>query len=92
MNNFVIYIFIGAAIAVLVGYSRLKTKNQTYKREPKRDFPKEWRRLLREHIEFYNKLNNAKKTEFEKRVHVFLLNVQIVGVDTGSATLDWTVS
>lgn len=88
MDNPVLFIMIGAAIAVLIGYSRLKTKNQTYKREPKRNFPKEWRRLLREHIEFYNKLNTAKKTEFEKRVHVFLLNVQIVGVDTEVTHLD----
>ena len=88
MNNLVLAIIIGVVIAVLIGYSRLKTKNQTYKREPKRDFPKEWRRLLREHIDFYNRLNTAKKTEFEKRVHVFLLNVQIVGVDTEVTHLD----
>jgi Mlc titration factor MtfA (ptsG expression regulator) len=88
MDNLVYFILFGVAIAVLIGYSRLRTKNQTYKREPKRDFPKEWRRLLSEHIAFYNRLDTAKKTEFEKRVHVFLLNVEIVGVGTDVTHLD----
>ncbi|MFT6502057.1 MAG: Mlc titration factor MtfA (ptsG expression regulator) [Crocinitomicaceae bacterium] len=88
MDNLVYFILFGVAIAVLIGYSKLRTKNQTYKREPKRDFPKEWRQLLSEHIAFYNRLNTAKKTEFEKRVHVFLLNVEIVGVGTDVTHLD----
>lgn len=82
------YLLFGVAIAVFLGYYKLTYGNQSYKREPKRDFPRQWRSLLEEHIEFYNRLSHAKKTEFEKRVHVFLLNVQIVGVDTDVTHLD----
>ena len=53
-----------------------------------RDFPREWRSILEERIEFYNRLSRTKKTEFERRVHVFLLNVNIVGVDTEVTHLD----
>lgn len=37
---------------------------------------------------FYNRLNPLEKTKFENRVHVFLLNVQIVGIDTEVTHLD----
>ena len=82
MDNTTLFLISGTAIAVVIGYSKLKSNNQSFKREPDRLFPKEWRSILEEKIEFYNRLSRSKKSEFERKVHVFLLNVNIVGVDT----------
>ncbi len=56
--------------------------------EPHRPFPHQWRSLLMQHVAFYNRLNPLEKTRFENRVHVFLLNVQIVGIGTEITHLD----
>lgn len=40
------------------------------------------RKLLREHIVFYNELPEADRTHFEQRVQQFLTSVRITGVDT----------
>ncbi|GAB5418865.1 MAG: zinc-dependent peptidase [Crocinitomicaceae bacterium] len=73
---------IGAIVGAAIGYSKWSLSKNPDMRMPDRDFPREWRRILEQKIEFYNRLSRTKKSEFEKRVHIFLLNVQITGIDT----------
>ena len=74
------------AASVILGlalvYFRRSAEKSSGHRMPDRPFPRQWRSILEERIEFYSRLGRADKQEFERRVHIFLLNVQIVGVDT----------
>lgn len=88
MNSIFIFVIIGVLIGVFFGYSKLKLINTAFKREPNRPFPQPWRELLTEYVGFYNRLNSIKKTEFERKVHIFLLNVKITGVGTEITHLD----
>lgn len=88
MNSAYIYIAIGVGISILIGYSRYSLKMNQQKREPIRPFPHQWRTLLVQYVAFYNRLNPPQKNRFEERVHTFLLNVQIVGIDTEVTHLD----
>ena len=82
MSNTTVYVLIGATIGLLIGYSRYSVNKKGSRREPLRAFPNEWREILRDKVEFYNRLSGARKRDFEHRVHVFLLNVKITGVKT----------
>lgn len=51
-------------------------------RMPDREFPYQWRAILEKRIEFYQRLSRGEKRLFEKKLHIFLLNVRIVGIKT----------
>nr|WP_294862175.1 M90 family metallopeptidase [uncultured Fluviicola sp.] len=82
MNSTYIYIAIGVVIGALISYSRYSLKKNGTKRNPTRPFPHQWRTLLVQYVAFYNRLNPHEKNRFEERVHTFLLNVRIIGIDT----------
>lgn len=82
MESTVVFLVIGVGIGAVVSYSRYSLRKNPTKKEPDRPFPHQWRELLVKHVEFYNRLTPPQRTKFEYRVHVFLLNVQIVGVET----------
>lgn len=88
MNSVLIFVIIGVFIGIFFGYNKLKLVNESFKREPNRPFPDKWRELLIEHVEFYNRLSATKRTEFERKIHIFLLNVKITGVGTEVTHLD----
>ncbi len=88
MNSTYIFLVIGIVISLLISYSRFSLKKNRLKKNPDRPFPHQWRELLTQHVAFYNRLNPLEKTQFENRVHVFLLNVQIIGIDTEVTHLD----
>lgn len=88
MEVTIVLITVGALIGGFIGYNKYKYANQTFHRMPDRDFPREWRNILEERIEFYNRLDHSGRQKFEKKVHIFLLNVQIVGVDTEVTHVD----
>ncbi len=89
LNEFIYYLLNHrSAIGLFLGWHKLKFGSVPFKREPTRAFPIQWRRLLTEHVDFYNRLSSAKKQEFERRIHIFLLNVKITGVDTEVTHLD----
>ncbi len=46
------------------------------------------RKILQEHVVFYQKLNEDEKVEFEKRVQGFLKTVRIKGVETEIEDMD----
>lgn len=88
MNSTYLYRVIGVAISILIGYSRYSLRKSSSKKNPDRPFPQQWRALLVQHVAFYNRLNPLERTKFENRVHIFLLNVQIVGLETEVTHLD----
>lgn len=45
-------------------------------------FPSDWRRILEEHVHFYNSLDESEKQRFEYKVQEFLLNCRITGIQT----------
>jgi Mlc titration factor MtfA (ptsG expression regulator) len=72
-------------IALFTAYFfHLKQKRST-KRQP---LTNSFRELMLEHVEFYKKLNQEKRKEFEDRVELFLAHTQITGVKTEVEELD----
>ena len=55
---------------------------------PEEDFPKAWRIILVENVNFYNALNGEEKARFEKRIQEFLLNYRITGIKTNVSDED----
>jgi hypothetical protein len=88
MNSSLIYLAIGAAIGLFLGYHKLRASRQGFKNEPERPFPQLWRDILTERVQFYNRLSRSEKSEFERKVHVFLLNVRIRGMETEVSHVD----
>ncbi len=83
MNEVIIYSLIGGAIGLVIAFFKFKTRGSISPyREPDREFPREWRSILETKIEFYKKLERGERKLFEYKVHVFLLNVRIIGLQT----------
>ncbi|PWH84896.1 M90 family metallopeptidase [Brumimicrobium oceani] len=90
MNNITIYLIAGVVLGALLGYRKLKEAKQGFhnsikplnKNSSKKPFPSLWRSILQDRVSFYNRLSREEKTEFERKVHVFLLNVNIRGINT----------
>ncbi|CAM1343530.1 M90 family metallopeptidase [Tenacibaculum amylolyticum] len=49
---------------------------------PTTNFPQKWKSILSEKVAFYNALTEEEKELFEYKVHEFILNCDIIGVDT----------
>lgn len=80
-----IYIAIGLTVGILIARAKMKDRSSAAPsglRMPDREFPWQWRKILESKVEFYKKLSRDDRTKFENKVHLFLLNVQIVGVGT----------
>lgn len=88
MNTTFYLLLAGAGLGIYFGYYKITENTRGQKLVPKKPFPALWRSILLERVAFYNRLSFQKKMEFEKRVHVFLLNVQITGVNTEVTHLD----
>ena len=92
MNTTFLYIFIGIALAyyLLTNFrgSGFRVSSGSILRMPKRKFPHQWKRILEDRIDFYKRLDFKEKTKFEGKLHVFLLNVRIVGRETDIDDLD----
>ncbi len=90
MNNITFYLLIGAGIGLILGYNKLTNSEKEKKNRRKRKhfnsattpFPELWRKILTNHVNFYKLLSDQDKIEFERKVHVFLLNVRIRGIQT----------
>lgn len=90
MNDTTFYLIIGAAIGLILGYNKLKNSKREFhnslnpinNNKATRPFPRLWRKILKDHVNFYYRLSRKDKTEFERKVHIFLLNVRIRGMKT----------
>jgi hypothetical protein len=87
MNDWTLYALVIGAM-LLAAYIRMKKRKRGYRRMPDRDFPRQWRTILEKRVPFYQRLSRSEKEKFEKEVHIFLLNYQIVGEDTTVTDLD----
>lgn len=61
-------------------YSKKETISKW--KEPNTSFLEKWRFILIEKVAFYNALNKEEKELFEYKVHEFILNCKIIGVNT----------
>uniref|UniRef100_UPI003216EEF7 zinc-dependent peptidase n=1 Tax=uncultured Draconibacterium sp. TaxID=1573823 RepID=UPI003216EEF7 len=68
-------------------YLRANRKRSDWK-EPNIPFPAEWRIILAQKVAFYNSLPDTEKEWFEYKVHEFLLNCRITGINTEVDTTD----
>jgi len=81
-SSYLIYVGIGLAVGLAIVYAK-RTGGEsapTGIRMPDREFPYQWRKILESRIEFYQRLNRSDRKKFEHKMHVFLLNVRVIGM------------
>ncbi|MCF8297573.1 MAG: zinc-dependent peptidase [Saprospiraceae bacterium] len=66
---------------VIILYFAIKWISRDKWITPNIPFPPEWRTILIEKISFYNSLSEEEKQQFEYKVHEFLLNYRITGIN-----------
>lgn len=74
-------------VIILLIYFFKRLNNNSWKK-PIKSFPASWRKYLFENVTFYNNLNENEKKQFEFKVHEFLLNCKITGIDTEVVEID----
>ena len=85
MHASTIIIFLVIAVAIFLQFRKNKAKNWD---EPEEMFPDNWRRILRQKVQFYKNLSVNDKAIFEYKVHEFLLNTKIKAQDTTLEDVD----
>ena len=73
---------IAAFLVYRIAGGRLKWKS------PQQDFPEDWRKTLRQKVNYYEQLNKKQQKLFEYKVQEFLLNCTITGVETEVSQTD----
>ena len=81
MTSYKSIIILLLAIATIVLFYKWIIKQKKWK-SPKELFPESWRKILIEKTNFYNNLSQVEKNYFEYKVHEFLINVRVIGIDT----------
>lgn len=79
MTGLIVFIILTPIITILIW---------RYKRKYKVELSTNYRELLKDHVAFYNKLDNAGKIKFENKVKDFLSYVRITAVNTEMTELD----
>ena len=74
-----------ALIKIFSFFRRLKNKN---KLPSQSQTPTKWRAILRHRVQFYNRLSNDKKKEFEDRIQYFIRSVKYTGINTTVTDID----
>lgn len=72
----------------LAGYGITRAYRPRKMVQPKRPFPEKWSSFLQRKVEFYRNLSENDQRQFKRRVHEFMLNVRIVGIQTEVDTGD----
>ncbi|WP_299103823.1 zinc-dependent peptidase [uncultured Tenacibaculum sp.] len=82
--------FSSILIISLFFFTTKKKNKQQYKKTPvpSLEFPKTWKPILIQNVAFYNALNTEQKELFEFKIQEFLLNCEIIGVDTTIEEID----
>ncbi len=87
--NLVSIILLVAILVIVTFLVTVFNKNRTKKLKiPKENFPVLWRTILQEKVVFYQRLTAHEQRKFENRVHLFLVNIEIKGIDTEVTHLD----
>ncbi|MEH0157054.1 zinc-dependent peptidase [Limibacter armeniacum] len=87
MAAFLVAVLSLAAVAFW-WFTRKRSKTEIQENIAEKDFKETWRKLLTQHVSFYNELSAPLKTQFEKRIQYFLAHVRIEGVETEVEDLD----
>ena len=83
MDTARILAFIGfIGLLIFIYYRWATRKKRLAAKALKEGFPKEWRHLLASNVAFYNTLTRRQKKGFEKRIAVFLAQVNVAGIET----------
>jgi len=86
MDNITITIIVGTLGGFVLVFYKLRygkyVESASSLRKPDRDFPYQWKNILEDKVGFFKKLNAEEKKLFEYKIHVFLLNVRIIGMQT----------
>ena len=80
MSGPTLFIIIAIIVIAFVMY-KILVNNSGWKM-PDKPFPPHWRVILTEKITFYNNLTPDEKTRYEFKIHEFLTNCKITGIDT----------
>jgi Mlc titration factor MtfA (ptsG expression regulator) len=82
--------FSSILIISLFFFTTKKKNKEQHKKTPvpSLEFPKTWKLILIQNVAFYNALNAEQKELFEFKVQEFLLNCEIIGVDTTVEEID----
>ncbi len=75
-------------IAAIVVYKQINKKSSKHWVAPTKEFLKEWKTILVSNVSFYNNLSKTNKKLFEFKVHEFLMNCRITGVETNITETD----
>ncbi|MCK5171240.1 MAG: zinc-dependent peptidase [Bacteroidales bacterium] len=81
MGNIYALLFLVFVVAVFIYVGKRFNKKNTWEK-PIKPFPASWRKILFENVAFYNNLDVEEKKRFEFKVHEFLINCNITGVET----------
>lgn len=81
-----ILLILGFILTLIYTFKKINRKNSWKK--PTKPFPASWRKILFENVAFFNNLNPDEKQQFEFKVHEFLLNCRITGVETEVFEID----
>ncbi|MBL4593251.1 MAG: zinc-dependent peptidase [Flavobacteriales bacterium] len=67
-------------LGIYFAFKTIWTKNSW--KTPKKLFPKDWRIILIQNIQFYNALTKEEQKHFEFKIQEFLLNCRVTGIKT----------
>ena len=84
-NEFLIGLLFLGLVMILLG---LLFKPRKKLKSPAVSLPADYRGLLTEHVNFYNRLNETEKLNFETRVQHFLSTTRITGIKTTVEDID----
>lgn len=81
-------VFIALFLSIIIYLLFKKLRSNVSWRKPDVPFPDHWRNLLINNVTFYTNLPRDKKPLFEYKVHEFLINCKITGINTSVEELD----
>ncbi|CDF79000.1 transcription factor MtfA phosphoenolpyruvate:gl ucose-phosphotransferase regulator [Formosa agariphila KMM 3901] len=79
-------IFVGIAFVILIGFAIFALRKLKTKKADK--CPKHWHDLLLKHVDFYTNLSSKQQNQFQKRMMLFLSEVNIEGIQLELQELD----
>lgn len=90
MNSYLSYGIILLLIAAIAWMRmiRMKRMDGVYRRKPDREFPYQWEKILEDRVPFFQGLSGSDKRRFTDKAHIFLVNFEMVGVETEVTDLD----
>lgn len=80
--------FVSIIVITILFIFLYKKSNRSYWKKPKKTLEDNYKKILKDKVKFYNKLTNSEQKLFEYKVEEFLINVEIIGVNTEITSMD----